>query len=62
MCKLMEDRLKEQEIITKKMEDCQIALNLLNLKELSYEKISIVTGLTLEEVQELATENNIAAI
>ena len=55
MCKLMEDRLAENE----KMNSIKIALNLLNLKELSYEKISTATGLTLEAVKELAEENNI---
>ena len=62
MCKLMEDRLKEQEIITKKMEDCQIALKMLLGGELSFEKIAIYTGLSFEEVQELAKENNIVTV
>ena len=54
MCKLMEERVKE--------EDYQIALKMLVGGELPFDKIAVYTGLTLDEVKELAEENNIVTV
>lgn len=51
MCKLMEERVKA--------EDYQIALNFIELGTVSLDDISKATGLTIEELQELAAENNV---
>lgn len=55
MCKLMEDRLIE----TEKMKDCQFALKMLIRGKLTLDEIVEDSGLTLEEVKEIAEENNI---
>ena len=59
MCKLMEERVKEEAIIIRKMEAYQFALKLLTRGKDTFNEIVNLTGLTLEEVQEIAEENNI---
>ena len=54
MCKLMEDRLKE--------EAYQFALKLLIMGKLNIDDISEASGLTIEEIKELAEENNIVTV
>ena len=54
MCKLMEDRLKE--------EAYQFALKLLIMGKLNIDDISEASGLTIEEIKELADENNIVTV
>ena len=58
MCKIFEEMVVE----TRAEDAYRFALNLLNLNELSYEKISAVTGLTIEEVKEIAEENGIITV
>lgn len=57
MCKLNEEMRNE----TAKMRSVEIALNLLSLGSVSHEDIAKATGLTLEEIQELAKEVNVNA-
>ena len=58
MCKLNEDMRNEaaREAATEAamIKSAEIALNLLSLRTMSYEEIANVTGLTLEDVKELA--------
>ena len=54
MCKLMEDRLKE--------EAYQIALKMLTRGKLTFDEIAEDSGLTLEEVKEIAEKNNIVTV
>lgn len=58
MCKLMEDRIIE----TEQIKAYQIALKLLTMGKLSMDEISEASGLTLEEVHDLAKENNIVTV
>ena len=58
MCKIFEEMVVE----TRAEDAYRFALNLLNLNELSYEKISAVTGLTIEEVKEISEENGIITV
>ena len=62
MCKLMEERVKEEAVIARKMEDYQIALKMLERGKLTLDEIAEDSGLTLEEVKELAEENNIVTV
>lgn len=59
MSKIMDDRLKKEAVIIRKMEAYQFALKLLNRGKDTFSEIVNLTGLTLEEVQEIAEENNI---
>ena len=52
MCKLNEDM--RNETATKK--SAEIALNLLSLGTMSYEEIASATGLTLDDIKELAEQ------
>ena len=58
MCKLMEDRVKEENLI----QAYEFALKLLKRGKLTFDEIAEDSGLTLEEVQELAEENNVVTI
>ncbi|MCH5193700.1 MAG: PD-(D/E)XK nuclease family transposase [Oscillospiraceae bacterium] len=58
MCKLMEDRVKEEAAI----KAYQIALKLLIMGKLNIDDISEASGLTIEEVKEIAKENNIVTV
>lgn len=57
MCKLMEDRVKENRL----MEKVQIALKMLSKGILSHEDIADYTGLSLKDVQELSERGNVSA-
>jgi predicted transposase/invertase (TIGR01784 family) len=57
MCKAIEDMRNE----ATKINSIQIAINLIEMGDDSFEKIAKVCGLTLEEVQELAAEVNTPA-
>lgn len=57
MCKAIEDMRNE----ATKINSIQIAINLIETGDDSFEKIAKVCGLTLEEVQELAAEVNTPA-
>ncbi|MCM1228461.1 MAG: hypothetical protein NC320_13760, partial [Clostridium sp.] len=57
MCKLNED-MRNETIIRTKQEN---ALKMLSIDKLTYEEIAECSGLTLEEVQELAKEVNVNA-
>lgn len=57
MCKLNEDMRNETAAIAEKSKAVEIAANLLALKVLSNEKIAETTGLTLDEVNELAEKS-----
>ncbi|MBR5087826.1 MAG: PD-(D/E)XK nuclease family transposase [Ruminiclostridium sp.] len=57
MCKLMEDRVKENRL----MEKAQIAINLILLGSISMEDIAKATGLTLKDVLELREQVNTPA-
>ena len=41
------------------IKSAEIALNLLSLRTMSYEEIANVTGLTLEDVKELAEDKQV---
>lgn len=56
MCKAMEDRINEVAEIIKKGERFEMAANFLSLGTVSKEDIAKASGLTLEEVNELAKE------
>ncbi|MCI5752521.1 MAG: PD-(D/E)XK nuclease family transposase [Oscillospiraceae bacterium] len=56
MCKAMEELCNERAKEAVIYEKIQIAVNLLNRGKDTFEEISALTGLTLEEVQELAKE------
>ncbi|MCH5200575.1 MAG: PD-(D/E)XK nuclease family transposase [Oscillospiraceae bacterium] len=58
MCKLMEDRAVEIE----KMTSYQIALKMLTRGKDTFDEIADLTGLTIDEVKELAEENNIVTV
>ena len=62
MCKLMEDRVKEEAIIAEKLKAYQIALKMLAGGKLTFDEIAEYSGLTLEEVKELAKENDIVTV
>ena len=63
MCKLNEDMRNEaaREAATEAamIKSAEIALNLLSLRTMSYEEIANVTGLTLEDVKELAEDKQV---
>lgn len=56
MCKLNEEMRNETATEAAMLEKIQIALNLLSLEAMSYEDIAAATGLTLEDVKELAEQ------
>ena len=58
MSKLMDERLAE----VAKMKAYQFALKLLARDKLTFEEIAEICELTLEEVKELAEENNIVTV
>lgn len=62
MCKLMEDRVREEAAITEKLKAYQIALKMLERGKDTFDEIASLTSLTIEEVQELAEENNIVTV
>lgn len=55
MCKMMEDRLRENEFLNR----IQFAVKLLQRGKETFEEIAEDSGLTLEQVQELAEKNNL---
>lgn len=57
MCKLMEDRLKENRL----MERVQIALKLLSRGKDSLEEIADITGLSLKDIKDLSERGNAPA-
>lgn len=56
MCKLNEEMRNETATEAAMLEKIQMALNMLADGVLSYEKIAQYTGLTLEDVKELAEQ------
>jgi len=56
LCKLNEDMRNETAAEAAMLEKIQIALNLLSLRTMSYEDIAKATGLTLDDVKELAEQ------
>jgi predicted HTH domain antitoxin len=61
MCKAIEDMRNEAAREAETIKSIQIAINLIETGDDSFEKIARVCGLTLEEVQELAAEVNTPA-
>lgn len=57
MCKLMEDRLKENRL----MERVQIALKLLSRGKDSLEEIADITGLSLKDIKDMSERGNAPA-
>ena len=58
MCKIFEEMVVE----TRAEDAYRFALNLLTMGKLSIDDISAASGLTLEEVKEIAEENNIVTV
>ena len=58
MCKSMEDAMNERQ----KMYAAQVAINLLKRGKMAFEEIAEDSGLTVEEVTELAKEYNLMPV
>ena len=58
MCKSMEEAMME----TRKMEDAIIALKLLKRGKMTFDEIAEDSGLTVEEVTELAKDYNLMPV
>lgn len=56
LCKLNEDMRNETAIEAAMMKSAELALNLLSLGAMSYEEIANATGLTLNDIKELAEQ------
>lgn len=59
MSKIMDDRLKKEAAIIRKLDSYQFALKLFGNEKLTLDEIAYVCDLTIDEVKELAEENNI---
>ena len=62
MCKIIEDMINEAREETRAEEAYQFALNMIEKGKLPFDEIAAYTGLTLEDVQEIAEENGIVTV
>ena len=59
MCKIIEEMIVETREETREIEKYEFALRMLEKGKLAFEEIAEYSGFTVEEVKEIASENNI---